>query len=239
MTRRRPALRAASTVAAVVLGAIVLGGCAARLAPAPGAPTVPGPGAGAAGRADDVRVIAYVDAWNASPRELPAIVTPIFVVIDNGGAQPLRLSHHDFALVTGEGARLPARSAAEVSGFVTVPAPRPAVVVAPRFSISFGFGGYRGWRFPYSHDPFFGDPFFSDDLYYYPYPLGVRVPLPTPDMIQLGLPEGRLEPGGRTTGFLYFDQVKRSAGRVDFTARLVGATDGAPIGTITIPFVTR
>ena len=63
------------------------------------------------------------------------------------------------------------------------------------------------------------------------------MPLPTGDMVQMALPERVLEPGARAEGFLYFDRVDRKAKRVDFTARLVNATSGDQIGTITIPFV--
>jgi hypothetical protein len=58
-------------------------------------------------------------------------------------------------------------------------------------------------------------------------------------MVQLALPARTVEPGARATGFLYFDRVKRKAKRVDFTARLLNATTGEQIGTVTIPFVTE
>jgi hypothetical protein len=228
----RAKIRAFPGVAALLLSAAAIAGCGARLAPAPGIPVVPGPVPGAIGRSDGVQIIAYPDAWSASPETLNTIVTPILVVIDNGGTVPLRLRHEDFALVTGDGARLVALSPYEVTGFASVPASGPVVVAYPRFSFSFGIGTYRGRRGLY-----YADPFLYDDLYYYP--ISIQVPLPTAEMVQLALPERTLEPGGRATGFLYFDRVRRKARRADFTAQLVNATTGVPIGTVTIPFVTE
>ena len=227
----RAKLRAFSTVVAVVVSVAAVAGCAARLAPAPGVPVVPGPGAGAVGRADDVQVIAYVDAWKAAPSTLETIVTPILVVIDNGGTVPLHIRHEDFALVADDGTRFAAHGPYEITGFASVPASRPVVAPSPRFSFTLGIGGFRGGL---GRPFYYYDPLLDDDLYY---PISVQVPLPTPDMVQLALPERTLEPGARASGFLYFDRVKRKADRVDLTARLLNAVTNEPIGTVTIPFV--
>jgi hypothetical protein len=95
-----------------------------------------------------------------------------------------------------------------------------------------GFGYRRGWGHGY---PFY-DPFFYDDYYY---PIQVRVPLPTGDMVAMALPETVVEPGGRAEGFLYFERGWRDAAAVNFTARLVDAGSGAPVATIAIPFVVE
>jgi hypothetical protein len=55
-------------------------------------------------------------------------------------------------------------------------------------------------------------------------------------MIVKALPEGVLEPGGRVTGFVYFEEVE-DVPRVRFVAQLVNASTGARFGTLTIPFV--
>jgi len=223
--------RALSRVAAILLCVAAVAGCGAKLVPAPGVPVVPGPIPGALGRDDGVQIIAYPDAWSASPHTLDTVITPILLVIDNGGTVPLRLRHEDFALLTADGTRSVALSPYEVTGFASVPASGPVVAASPRFSFSIGLGAYRGGRGFY-----YGDPFLYDDLYY---PISVQVPLPTPEMVQLALPERTLEPGARATGFLYFDRVKRKARRADLTAQLVDATSGKPIGTVTIAFVTE
>ena len=51
--------------------------------------------------------------------------------------------------------------------------------------------------------PLMCDPFFYASYY----PRFVQLQLATGDMVQKALPEGALQPGGRMTGFLYFDNV--------------------------------
>lgn len=215
------------TIAAtVLLFLLALGGCATRLVPAPDAQVLPGRGAGAVARGAGVQLSASARAWTGRPLNLETAVTPILVTIENGGPVPLRVRRDDFVLVPPEGAPLQARGPWEIGGVVIDPA--PTGLAYPRTSIGVGFG---------LGTPFFrGDPFFSDDYYY---PMQVRVPLPTGDMVQMALPETPLEPGGRTSGFLYFDRPKRRAKRYDFTARLVDARSGEPIGTVIIPFVVE
>jgi hypothetical protein len=178
-----------------------------------------------------IQLSARAHAWRNVPSTLEMIVTPIFVTIENNGTVPLRVRREDFALVAADGARSVARGPYEIEGFASEHA--PAGFAYPRASFGIGHGWYRGGRFGLGM-PLGGDPFLYDDYYY---PTFVNVPLPTGDMIQMALPERVLEPGARAEGFLYFDRVDRKAKRVDVTARLVNATSGDQIGTITIPFV--
>jgi hypothetical protein len=224
-------MRRVTGLLALVLCAAALTGCAARLAPAPGTVVAPGPGTGAVAREAGIQLSARAHAWRNVPSTLEMIVTPIFVTIENNGTVPLRVRREDFALVAADGARSVARGPYEIEGFASEHA--PAGFAYPRASFGIGHGWYRGGRFGLGM-PFGGDPFLYDDYYY---PMFVNVPLPTGDMIQMALPERVLEPGARAEGFLYFDRVDRKAKRVDFTARLVNATSGDQIGTITIPFV--
>jgi len=64
-----------------------------------------------------------------------------------------------------------------------------------------------------------------------------HIELPTGDMIQQAAPEGVLEPGGRISGFVYFERVFDVV-RVAFVAQLV-AVGGQDLGTIQIPFMRR
>jgi hypothetical protein len=60
--------------------------------------------------------------------------------------------------------------------------------------------------------------------------------LPTADMIHKALPEGVLEPGGKVTGFLYFEDVKTDKNdKATFTTDLVNAATGEPVASIRIP----
>lgn len=218
-------------VALCVAGlAVSFSGCAStpELVPAPGAqPAPPGPGKGAVAVVRGVRVIARSDAWAGFPPDLDR-VTPILVTIENDGAVPLRLRYNEFSLVAPTtGATYAAIPPFDIRG----------VEVEPVTAL--GYSGF--WVAPYYAPyypglrPYYGS--FPFDQYYYEqyYPTWVDIPLPTGDMIQKALPEGVLDPGGRVTGYLYFQNVKRDAGMVDFTLDLVSA-EGGNIGTVRIPF---
>jgi len=206
---------------AVILFALGAMGCATTtLVPAPGAQPVPaGRVTGAAASAAGVTVMAWPEAWSAAPRSLPAVVTPFLVAIDNGGTVALRVRHDDFEVVSANGRRLGARSPYEITGYTFERAWSPFIVAGPPL----GPYAWRRWGW--------------DDPYYYSDPW-VRVPLPTADMVAMALPETVVAPGGRVTGFLYFDRLGRGVTSVDFTARLAD-TSGARLGVVTIPFVSR
>ena len=208
-------------------------GCAARgqLEPAPEAlPAPPGPGKGAVGVAEGVSMEIRSDAWAGFPRRLTE-VTPILVTIENAGTQPLRIRYSDFTLVAASGKRYAAIPPFHIDETEVEPI-RPAdfagFYVAPYHSRYFPrLRPYSGY-FPF-------DPFYYDTYY----PRFVRIPLPTGDMVQKALPEGVLEPGGRITGFLYFENVDKDEGRVNFRADLVNVETGERFGTVDIPLVVE
>jgi hypothetical protein len=210
---------------AVVLAAVLTTGCATTLVPGPGATPVPaGRVTGAAASAAGVTVMAWPEAWTAAPRSLPTLVTPFLVTIDNAGSVPIRVRHDDFELVTADGGRLAARGPYQITGFALERAPYPYLYAGP------GFGFYRPYRWGWGP---FGDPFWDEMYFRDPW---VRVPMPTADMVAMALPETVVQPGGRVTGFLYFEHAGRSVKQVDLTAQLHDAS-GAPLGVVTIPFV--
>jgi hypothetical protein len=218
---------------AVVILALLVGGCAARLRPGPAATVVPGRGHGAEATEAGVRVVARADAWRARPAQLEAVVTPVLVTIENGGSRPLRISQADFALVSDVGRRFAAVPPFEIEGSMSEPLPSygfPRWRPAPRL-----LGFHRG-RAVYVFDPFWYDPTWYDPFY----PSGfVHIDLPTADMVQLALRETPLEPTASTTGFVYFQRVPGDVGHLNFTLRLVDARTGDPFGTIFIPFVVE
>jgi hypothetical protein len=225
MTARR-------AIAAAVL-ALLLAGCTARLRPAPTATLVPGRGQGAEATEAGVRVVARAGAWRARPPGLEGVVTPVLVTVENGSDRTLRIRYDDFSLVGADGRRFAALAPFEIEGTVSEPAPAyafPRSALAPRL-----LGFHRG-RPVYLYDPVWYDPFWYDPFYG---PGFLRVDLPTGDMVQLALPEGTVEPRARVSGFVYFERVRRDAGRVDFTARLADARTGEPMGRVVIPFVVE
>jgi hypothetical protein len=205
---------------------VALAGCAAELRPAPTAQVLPGPGRPATAEAAGVRVVAQTGIWRADPPALDTVVTPILVTVDNQSDVPLRIRHTDFDLVSGDGRRFAARAPREVYGAVVNEGP-------PAYAYSRGVFMTRrdGGRSVIVLDAFPFDPFFDS------FPAATWTELPTPDMIRLALPEGVLAPRTNAAGFLYFPRVPRKVSSADFTAALVADHTGAPVATLTIPFV--
>jgi hypothetical protein len=221
--------RSRTAAASLIAVAIALGGCAAQLRPAPEALVLPGPGQAAIAETAGVRIVASAEAWRGDPESLDRIVTPMLVRVENDGAVAVQVRYEDFALVAEDGRRFAAIPPFNVRGVVSTPyrglypVHRPGVSpfssFYPRLAIAPGL---------YPFDPFYDDAYWP---YWYRW-----VNLPTGDMVQKALPEGVLQPGDRTTGFLYFEDVDK-ARRVTFEARLpVRDTNNRTVG-LTIPFV--
>lgn len=226
MGRARRGAAAGSLIAAV---AIALVGCATQLRPAPEALLLPGPGQAAIAETAGVRIVASADAWRGDPETLDRIVTPMLVRVENDGAVAVQVRYEDFALVAEDGRRFAAIPPFNVRGVVSTPNRGLYPVYGPGVSPFYSF---------YPHLAVAPGIYPFDPLYYDAYwPYWYRwVDLPTGDMVQKALPEGVLQPGGRTTGFLYFEDVDK-ARRVTFEARLrVRDTDNRTVG-LTIPFV--
>ncbi len=207
--------------------AVLVGGCATTLVPAPGTVELPGAGHGAIAEDARVRVAAAAEAWRGHPYDLGGAVTPMLVVVENNSTRRLRVRYDAFSLVGADGRRFAAIPPFAVTGTVAVPV--DAAFAPPAF-YSPGWALYGG---PFARDPLYGWrwPFFAS------YPAYVWVRLPTNDMIQRALPEGVVEPGGKISGFLYFEEVARSTREVTFTAVLVDAASDATFGTVRIPFL--
>jgi len=205
---------------------VTLAGCATELRPAPTARILPGPGRPATAEAAGVRVVAQTGVWYADPPALDSAVTPILVTVDNQGDVPLRIRHSDFALVSSDGRRFAAVAPGEVHGAVADSGP-PAYAYSRGVFVTRRDGGRRLIVL----DGFPFDPFFDS------YPGPTWTELPTPDMIRLALPEGVLAPQTNAAGFVYFPRVPRKVSSVNFAAALRADRTGAPVATLTIPFV--
>lgn len=213
-------------------------GCATDvvLRPASEATRAPGTGFGATATQSKVRIHVAAEAWNARPYTLSDKVTPLLVEIVNDSDQPLRLRYEEFKLEPASGPPLAALPPYEIHGSVVKAVPTPEYRTS-RFSIApylapfyprYRAGVPYTWTSPYNYY----------DRYY---PSFRRTNLPTADMLNKALPEGVLEPGGRMTGFLYFEDLDENRhddrARVRFVANLVNAKSGASLGTVSIPFV--
>jgi hypothetical protein len=210
--------------------AVTLAGCAGQLKPAPDARLTPGRAPGAVAEEAGVKVVARAEAWRGYPEDLWRQVTPMLVTVENGSRVRLRIRYADFALVTPSEQRFAALAPFDIRG--TLPEREPMGLAHP-----FLLDPYHGRFFPYrgAIHPFAFDPFYYDRFW----PGWQRwVSLPTGDMVQKALPEGVVEPGGRATGFVYFELVE-DTDRVSLRADLVNADTGAKFVSLVIPFVVH
>jgi hypothetical protein len=233
LNNRRTAMTMPPSLAAAVcrlglLGAALLG-CAGTLEPAPEARTVPGLARAAVDEDAGVEVIAVAGAWRGLPSELEDFVTPVLLTITNKSPRPLELRYEHFALLSRGGVRFAALPPFVVSGV----AYSPVDIVYP--PMNFGLAPYLSPWYPGLS--VWGGSFPYRAGYYGSYQTAYqRVSLPTGDMIQKGLPEGVLGPGGRITGFLYFEALE-DVRHIDLVFDLIDATTEERFGRIDIPFV--
>lgn len=226
-------IHAWSLCAAIVAAAA--GGCAAELEPAPGAELVAEDAA--IEREAGVEIVAAADAWRGYPDDLDAMLTPVLVTITNNSEADLQIRYEYFTLDYPAGGHFAALPPFQISGTTAerVATTGPVMPYGP--VVGFGVAPYLspwypGWSV-------YGGPFpYSTGYYGTYYDSFSRIVLPTGDMIQKALPEGVLAPGGRVSGFIYFEEVE-GARRVDFVAHLVNAGTGKEFGELRIPFLVR
>ncbi|MCY0995186.1 hypothetical protein OV203_49120 [Nannocystis sp. ILAH1] len=209
----------------------VLLGCAGTLVPAPEARRVPGLRDAAVADEAGVEVIAVANAWRGFPPDLEGAVTPLLVTLTNRGGRALELRYEHFSLVSPGGVYYAALPPFQIHDTVYAPVdtayPAAGFGVAPYLS-----PWYPGWSV-------WGGPFPYRGAYYDSYnPAFQRVALPSGDMVEKALPEGVLSPGGRITGYLYFEHVE-DARRIEFVARLVDGGTGEEFGAVEVPFVVE
>jgi hypothetical protein len=211
----------------VLLVAVTLAACAGRLHPAPTATVLPGPGESATAAASGVRLIASAKAWQGFPRDLGQQLIPVLITIDNERAEAVGVRYQDIALVSPDGRRLAALPPHAVQGTVTEPvAALPYTVARP-----YAFGGVYGHWTLYPRERW-GWPWYYDTG-----PIYARVPLPTPDMLRLALPEATLPPGGRLQGFGYFERDVRKGTPLELALTVTDPETRRPLGVVRIPFV--
>jgi hypothetical protein len=224
----------------IALMLVVLSACVApELRPGPGTMRADGRNTAVATESG-VTFVVDGGAWSGFPRPLETVV-PVRVTIHNDSGRPLRIRYPEMALIGPGQARFAAlppfqiRTTEMVSGVGGAGYYDPLV---PRFY-------WRGFVVPSRYHPFYSgyyglDPYWGpwayDDWYFGRYYTQWPVTLPTRDMLERALPEGVLRPGGRVSGFVYFQNVPDPIDRVVFKADLVDAETGEQFGTIEIPF---
>ena len=220
-----------------ILGAGLACACVAenKLEPAKTASRVAGMEDAARAQAGSVEIIAQTEAWSDDAL-IGQAVTPVRVIIDNNGAEPVAIRYENMVLVAADGARYHALPPFEIEGEV----PTVARDYAP-ISPYYGYDGFEpapfyGPVYP-GMSPFTG-PFAYDPFYYGTYYRRWNtVELPTPEMLRRALPEGVLRAGGRVEGFVYFEKISDENQEVAFTVRLVDPRGEREAVRLSIPFV--
>lgn len=194
--------------------------------------------------------------WSGDPVNLPDYVTPVLVTMENTSGRPVRLAYEDFTLLGASGTRYAALPPFGIAAGVserTQPASdvvlvdyHPATPVRPPPPPPPVKVRIHHHRFhvapPYAHF-YVGVPLWAglwalNTGYYARWQPAWPVRLPTADMLERALPEGALEQGGRVTGHLYFQNVRRE-GAVQLQATLHDATTEQDLASLAIPFAVR
>jgi len=229
---RHPVALLLATLAVTALGLA----CASspRLVPGADLPRLPGPGTGAALRDAGVRVEARTNAWRWQPEGLSEELTPVLLEIANESEHPLRVRYKELSIRTPAGGQLAALPPLGIEGSVAAPL-GPYAYPTRRFHVAPHLYGYYA-----PHLGVHAGPFTHDPHYYGHYgPTFRRLELPTESMLVRALPEGVVQPGGRVTGFVYFEELAEdSAAQGVYTLRidLVDAQTQERFGRVEIPF---
>jgi len=102
------------------------------------------------------------------------------------------------------------------------------------FRVHGGLRPYYGWGVGYWGGPWIYPPYYADWVFfwgpaYYP-------ARPSTEVLELGLPEGVLSPGGRVSGFLYFKRATGAhQGALDLSWDVHDAQTGASLGSLHVP----
>lgn len=223
----------------VLLGALAFatacGSKTPQLRPASGANTMPGQGA-AMQRNAGVRFVAQSVGWPGETA-IQDEVTPLRVIIENRGKQPIAIRYSDFVLADSNDNHYAALPPFQAQGNVIVQ-PKDHGPLAPGFDSSeFKIAPYLHQVYPQMgvYDEFAADaPYYST---YYAY--WENKSLPTADMLSMALPEGVLNPGGHLAGWLYFQKVNDNVEQLDLRAAFADPKTGATVARFELPFEVK
>lgn len=164
-------------------------------------------------------------------------VTPVRLEIENTGQEPLRIAYDRFVLIDDRGAAYSALPLFRVQGTAEEPelAPNQEVLEQPAFQASqFSVAGVYSAVYPRlsafdgpaGHDPQYHN-------YYFAYWAGI--PLPTREMLSLGIPEGVLGPGGKLSGLLYFESTGGGLPALRLRGDFLNPFTGERLGSVSVP----
>lgn len=214
---------------AAVLFSSLLAACA-------GAPLTQdaGPQAAPEGGREPLRV--EITAGRAGePAYMRPHVTGIRVEIENAGGAPVRIAYDDLALVDDDGRLYSALPLFRLGDGPEDPAVAPGQTrVEPAFQAS-QFSVADAYAAIYPSLRAFDGPFDLDRQYnHYYHAQWASIPLPTQEMLSLGLPEGVLGPGGKLSGLLYFEYSGSDLPALQLRGDFANPFTGERLGTVTV-----
>lgn len=172
------------------------------------------------------------EAWNSFPPDLEKQVTPIRLTLVNQSGEPVKVRYQDLQLVSQDGRVYRALPPFRIDKEVEVRAVNPEFEYTG-FALSPYYGGLYSGMGTYGYG-------FGYDRGYYSYYDYWEADLPTDAMLRKALPEGVIEPGGRVSGFVYFEHIKpNETDRVAFTYDVEHAEDGMKVSRLSIPLMVR
>lgn len=223
----------------ILLTILAISGCAGprlEVASAPSQPSVTLTDAG-------IQLTILPNTWSGYPSDLRRYYTPVEIRIQNDRADEIQVRYWDFCAVDearnqyrtvspGEvaralfGARWPSRDLPAAHSR-PMPPHHPPLLAGPGPWWPYGNWPYRPW-YPY-YGPLYPEPFYSDYPYWWYRPTGY-------DILTRGLHEGRVLPGARIQGFLYFQLATQTGTLLTLTWSPVSSPDGKPLAPFSALF---
>ena len=202
-------------------------------AAAGGPPVAAQSAAGATGQAILVQP-GDLDRW-PGPARIKSNITPLEVTIQNRGSTPVLLALSRLRLVGRNGEVFRALPLFHVKAS-TGGEPQLSDPFEVR-DLKFETRGFRlapTYRVAYRGIPIAEERVGLSPDYYKLYDYYSGKPLPTTGMRRRGIPEGIIDPGGEVKGYLFFEDVSRSAKPVTLHYEIVDPTSGASTGSIQV-----
>ncbi|MBI3080756.1 MAG: hypothetical protein HYY89_05200 [candidate division NC10 bacterium] len=229
---QRPSL----SLSPLVLSSLLAAGLAACGTPrlVPLAPVGEAPQEGVAVRASGLALTSVPADWPGYPGDLPRSVTPLLLVLANEAGAPVLVRFEDFLLLDSGDREYRVLSPLEVVTVLYGSAPSRSDIL-PAFHLH---------RHPFFFHGLLSDPFFYPYSYpYHPYyPYDAPAPYAWPpgrDILRLALREGRVLPGHRVEGFLFFQHATAGAGPFTLSWIPRDPETGQALATLRLPLGLR
>lgn len=184
-----------------------------------------------------VQILAKGDDWEGD-RDVLQRITPVYLSVHNRGKWPVQLQYSRMSLLDGGGQtyaavppfKLEVTTGALASGEQQRVKPR---VQYERFAVAPFYGSV--YAAPPANASRWESPATYESRYRY---WETEAEPPDREMLEWALPEGVVEPGGKVSGYVYFQRVPADAARVTLRVELIDARSGARLGVARTFFET-